>query len=508
MALKAGNNAEAAASVPGAIGAAEELGWDTGDAGPPGPGVRNTDWEAFRNAGWAFVRAQDSFDPEVAGPSDDGVPGAGAKVYGDANRRLMLGGGHLSVRLREHLSDEQVREVLGRARVEIVQALGFAPNLFEVRVAPGSDLLDTAAKLEREDDVVYAEPEFIEFIPLRFKPTDPRYPEQWHLNNTGQDGGTPGGDLDVERAWDTTRGARTRIAVLDSGFDVEHPDLKAAFTPSSALFDLQDGSSATFRKGPAQLHNAFHGTRCAGIAVARANNDEGGCGVANEAELMAIDLLGGSLGNQLALARAVAYAADPRTVDTDAVAEDGADVISCSLGPDPWMLKQVLEDALVFATSKGRGGKGTPIFWATTNEDVAVSRDEVCSHQLTIAVGRSTNRDEDGKAASGPELDFVATGVDVLTTNAGGGYDTFRGTSLAAPAAAGVAALMLAVNPDLYWHEVRNIMRATCEKVGKVTYVQGRHDDFGFGRVNAAEAVRAAARAGNHSRRSRRAATT
>jgi subtilisin family serine protease len=492
VAVKAGDAAEAAIAMPGAIGDANELREAAGDTDP----VRDDDWDAFRDSGWAFVRAEGLSDPVLTTLFPDDVHRGRARAFRDANGHLVLGNDHLTIRLSPTLSDGQVQEVFDRFGVTPIRKLGFAPNLYEARVTSDQHFLDVSMMLARESDVVYAEPEFIEHIALRFKPSDPDYPRQWHLNNTGQDQGTPGADLDMERAWDDTRGAGKRIALLDNGFEVGHADLAAAITPTSAFFDLQDGSSATFLKGPAHLPNRNHGTQVAGVAVARVDNEGGGCGVAPEAELMALACVGGSTGNQTALARAISYAADPRTEDPSASAKDGADVISCSLVPMPLSLKSVLEDAFVFATTQGRGGNGTPIFWATDNEDVPLSDDEVCSHPLTIAVARSTNQDGDGKAASGPELDFVATGVNVYTTDINGTFKTVTGTSLAAPAAAAVAALVLAANPDLFWYEVRDIMRKTCEQVGGVVYnAQGHNDDFGFGRVNAACAIQAAIRA-------------
>jgi subtilisin family serine protease len=510
VAVKAGEHAADVAETEGLMWNPGELAEAAGDTDSALPAVRKDDLQALKDSGWTLVRAEGLTNAAFAPLLAAGPPWARARVFRDAAGRLMLGNDHLTIRLRDALSEAQVQELFDRFGLTPIRRLKFARNLFEVRVARDQHFLDVSSTLAGADEVMYAEPQFIEHFRLRFKPTDPDYALQWHLNNTGQNQGTLGADLDAERAWDETRGAGMRIALLDNGFDVAHPDLKDAITPRSAFFDLRDESSATFRQGPAELPGRNHGTQCAGIAVARAGNGVGGCGVAHEAQLMALACVGGSMGNQTALARAISYAADPRTEDPNAKASDGADVISCSLGPDPLWLASVLEDAFVFATSKGRGGKGTPIFWATDNEDVDIAQDRICAHPLTIAVARSTNQDGDGQAASGHELDFVATGVDVYTTDINATFRTVTGTSLAAPAAAGVAALVLAANPGLHWLKVREIMRNTCEKVGGVVYdANGHNDDFGFGRVNAADAVHAAVLArsrtsGYRSRRQRR----
>lgn len=151
-------------------------------------------------------------------------------------------------------------------------------------------------------------------------------------------------------------------------------------------------------------------------------------------------------------------------------------------------MTMILEDAIEFAAKWGRNGRGLPIFWATTNGNFDVGLDEVVSHPAVIAVGRSTRRDLENNSAFGPELDFLAPGVDVVNiSNSGFGPGT--GTSYAAPIAAGIGALALSVNPSLTAQELREIMRASCDQVGPLTYPNGRNDDYGFGRVNAARAV-------------------
>jgi thermitase len=225
------------------------------------------------------------------------------------------------------------------------------------------------------------------------------------------------------------------------------------------------------------------------MAAAREGNGLGGCGAAPRAELLLVAALQDQVGTQATLARAVAYAADPALEGGST--DDGATAISCSLGPNgaDWTLTAVLEDAIQFAATQGRRGLGTPIFWASSNGHVLISSDEVVSHPRVIAVGRSTRQDLEDDSAHGPELDLLAPGVAVLSTRGGGGYGTSTGTSFAAPSVAGIGALVLSVFPCSA-AEVRDLLRATGDKIGGVAYdAEGHHDDYGFGRVNAARAV-------------------
>ncbi len=136
---------------------------------------------------------------------------------------------------------------------------------------------------------------------------------------------------------------------------------------------------------------------------------------------------------------------------------------------------------------------GTPIFWAVPNGNFEIQFDEVCSYANVIAVGRSTHNDLEDNCGHGPQLQFLATGVDVFSTEQANGFGSSTGTSFAAPVAAGVGALVLSVNGNLGWQQVRQTMRDTCDKIGGVVYdANGHNDDYGFGRVNAAAAVGAA----------------
>jgi thermitase len=232
-----------------------------------------------------------------------------------------------------------------------------------------------------------------------------------------------------------------------------------------------------------------------GMAGARMNNGKGVCGSAPEADLIAIACLKDQVGTQTTLARALAYAADPSGENPALTAADGADVIACSLGPNgaDWDLTSVLDEAIRFATGVGgRGGLGTPIFWAVSNGHFEVSRDQVSSHPNVIGVGRSNRNDLADGSAYGPELAFLAPGASVYSTKSGSIYGSSTGTSFAAPLAAGVGALVLSRFPDLTAQQVRERLQNTADKVGGVVYdANGHHQEYGYGRINAARAVQA-----------------
>jgi subtilisin family serine protease len=452
--------------------------------------------EAFEQAGWVFVTP--SAETREAMQRGQRVNGAAVigKVFQQQSGRILVESKRLSVRLQDELGRDEAEDVLRTANVTIEAKLQFAPNLYTVSINDGRDVIDVAMQLHENDMVIFAEPEFVEHIGERYHPTDADYGDQWHLRNTGQNGGTAGADIDAEAAWDVTRGANVRVAVIDNGIDVNHADLAGAIVAGAGFYTDNGMGGANFNQGLAGFPNGNHGTFCSGMAIAREGNGTNGVGVAHQAGFIPIACLTDQLGTQATLARALTYAADPTQEVPGANPADGADVISCSLGPNgaDWAMTATLQNAIDWVVANGRGGLGTPIFWAVTNGNFELQFDEVCSYANTIHVGRSTRDDDEDDCGFGPELDFLATGVDVSSTESGGGFGESTGTSFAAPTAAGVGALVLSVNPDLTWQQVRQTLRDTAEKIGGVTYdANGHNEDFGFGRVNANDAVNTAA---------------
>ncbi|MDJ0732211.1 MAG: S8 family serine peptidase [Crocosphaera sp.] len=452
---------------------------------------------AFERANWRFVQPSAEMTRSLAaGESFRGAEEVG-KVIRRANGSVAVATNKLNIQLRSDLSEEECKAILAEKRLDVLTKLKFAPNLYEIVAQGREDALEASVELHEDLCFTFAEPSLTEYIPQRFTPNDPRYLEQWQWHNTGQSGGTTGADVSAEEAWDFTRGAGIRVAVIDNGFDVDHEDLAAGISGMSGYFSSSGSGSATFKQDTVGMPDNNHGTFCAGMVGARHNNGRGGSGAASECELILISALGDQVGTQTTLARAIAYAADPGNESSSATAADGADILVCSLGPNEavWDLTVTLELALESAAANGRNGRGLAIFWAASNgRNVDVTQDEIVSHKDVIAVVRSNRNDLEDNAARGQTVELIAPGVDVFSTRSGNGYGTSTGTSFAAPCAAGCAALALSMNPNLTRNELRQIMRDTADKIGSVVYdANGHNDDYGFGRVNAYQAVLRAA---------------
>ena len=446
--------------------------------------------EIFEKAGYIFIKPNEKTSKTLESKAlRSELPNTGG-VFVDKEGLIKVGTGRLTIKFKGDVSKSEIDALLEQRNLKIIRQLKFADSLYEIEVQDMTDPLDLSIQLHNNEKIEYAEPIFNEHIPQRYVPTDPKYNDQWQWR----------GGLSIEQAWDITKGEGIKIALIDPGIDVSHPELSPSMMKTAAYFKNNGTAEAVFINDIAGFPNGRHGTFCSGMALARSDNGKFGCGAANRASFIPIACLNDTTGTQLSLARSIAYAADPTTEIPNASRDDGADIISVSLGPAGvhFTMTSVLEDAIIFATTSGRNGLGTSIFWAVDNtSEYPISEDEVCSHPNTIAVGRVNQSDDYldrlGGSAFGPELDFVAPGSDVYNIYPNGNFDSGIGTSYATPCAAGVGALVLSVNPKLTSIMLTEILRQTCDKVGGVDYdANGHHIRYGYGRINALGAVNTA----------------
>jgi hypothetical protein len=330
--------------------------------------------------------------------------------------------------------------------------------------------------------------------------------QQWHLQNTGQNGGTPGEDLRAVPAWAVTRGAGVRVAIIDDAVEVLHPDLR----PNHV-----DGASVSYR--PSNRGSVWpvpcdtgdnHGTAVAGLLVARDGNAAGGAGVASRASFVAYDALSSNLDSDVA----------------DALTRDGnlTSIYHNSWGsPDDGALHPAgpaYLAAIESGLANGRGGLGSVYVFSAGNGGCYARRSGACmdddsnydgvvNPRGVIAVcavddtGRRPGYGEPGAnlTVCAPSSGSRPVGITTTALNAGHRTD-FSGTSASAPMVSGVAALMLATNPALTWRDVQLILATTARQndptdPGWETAFGGRRFNhrYGFGVVDAQAAVAAAA---------------
>lgn len=349
--------------------------------------------------------------------------------------------------------------------------------------------IDMAAMLQAlraDPDVLYAEEDRV--VSAFYVPNDPSYSSS---NSWGQGYDDLHGlkRIGTTAAWDVTKGQGIVVAVIDTGIDYHHPDISANIwinageIPGNGLDDDGNGFIDDVRgwdfvgvtqfspiedNDPYDGH--FHGTHVAGTIAATGDNNLGVVGVAWQAKVMALKGLDDQgFGFDSGLAQAILYAVD-----------NGADVINASWGGGG--AAQAITDAIDYAYASG-----VVFVVAAGNSNVDTAGFYPANVSTAIAVS-ALNPDDTlaGFSNFGSKIEVSAPGVEILSLkNATGDYFRLAGTSMAAPHVSGVVALILAQHPAYSIEQVRQALRISATDLGPA----GKDASFGYGRVNAAQAV-------------------
>lgn len=428
--------------------------------------------------------------------SDDGVP--------------FVPTGELFLLFKEGTPDDEKQKLLDDQHLELVEARG--ADEFIVRTTQESrNPIKVAEALQKAEAVEVAEPELATVGKLSsfMLPTDALLNEQWHLKNTGFHRGTSlffkkDADARVLDAWELLRSlgsSSVTVAVIDDGFDLAHPDIGGTGKVIHP-FDFTRNSN-----DPSPGAGDWHGTACAGVAIGSAG---GG------------DIVGAAPNASFIPVRWGRNLAD-REIENwfGYVTDKGADVVSCSWGAaaSVFPLSIRASRAIEKCAKNGRNGKGCVVVFAAGNDNHDINGlpntlDGFAIHPDVIAVAASNSRDKRSNYSNFGDEIWVAApssgagGAGVLTADVMGqtvvngtvrhrGYAPgdytfdFGGTSSACPLVAGVCALILTANPNLSAREVKEIVRDTARRIGGDDEYdqQGHSREFGYGCINAKEAV-------------------
>jgi subtilisin family serine protease len=356
--------------------------------------------------------------------------------------------GRIIVEARPGLSDADLDNILkehGGKKHKIGQS-----RLHVVDLPPNASEQDVVAKLSRRPELAFAELD--RAVHPAMAVNDPYAGSEWQLAKIG-----------AQTAWDSTMGSGVTIAVLDSGVNVNHPDLKANLVPGYNVYsnntDLTDVCG--------------HGTAVAGTAAATGNNATGVAGVAGAARIMPVriaynDPTYGCYAYYSTIASGITYAAD-----------HGARVANISYAG-------VAGSSAILSAARYMNGKGGVVVVAAGNNNI---NENITPDPALVVVSATDSNDAKASFSSyGSFVTIAAPGTYIWTTNNSLGYSQWQGTSFSAPVVAGVAALMISARPDLGSDQIKSLMYSTAVDLGAA----GRDPIFGYGRVNAAAAVQAA----------------
>ena len=348
------------------------------------------------------------------------------------------------------------------------------------------DVLDIANELHSFPEVIWCNPEKISNIEVCSYNSWSL--DQYFLKNTT----TIGMDINVEPAWDIITGCSdVTVSVIDQGVDFDHPEMSNCVLEG---YTVDNVNGYGLPQNANNLNVKAHGVACAGI-IAAGNNSFGVTGVSYGSNILPVNIF-----PYTASTNFNGSASDLQIADAIRWAGQRADIINLS-----WVMNysQSVEQAIYDVRLSGRNGKGTVVVCAAGNDYLDNSSTVAFPATLygVIAVGAL---DQYGNICTysqrGGGLSLMAFGgyEDIVTTDRKGllGYNTddymfyFDGTSAACPQVAGVAALMLSVNPNLTESQLRANLYKTCKKLSGYNYdASGWNNQVGYGLVDAEAAV-------------------
>jgi len=414
----------------------------------------------------ADVTGSQPFSPAGIGPARASAPSTASYVPGQ-----------VMVKFRDSISPVFQKIILRAYGSKIIRTLS-GQGRYQMGVPAGYSVEETVSALNQNPLVEYAEPNYL--VRASVTPNDPLFNKQYALYNAGgtlllpgSPIGKQGADIKATAGWEESKGsAQYLIAILDTGIDLLHPDLKGKCFSNGKDF-VNDDQDASDDNG--------HGTVVAGIAGAETNNSEGIAGVAWNCGLLPVKVLDkDGVGEMDKVYDGIVWAAD--------MVSNGVKVINISWGLDA--SSNLLRDAVEYAYQKGvvivaaAGNTGGQVQFpaAYDNFVLAVSATDYLDTRFTLS-------------NTGSEIDVAAPGVDIITTVPRGyygpgsvDYGFWTGTSIAAPHVAGLAALIVSIKPFLTVDDIMNIIRFSADDVNSANY-PGKDEFLGYGRINIEKAI-------------------
>lgn len=362
----------------------------------------------------------------------------------------------------------------------------------EVRLKKGESMKTRLKELHEDPSVLRAAPNYVREI-VEVVPNDPLMSDQYHIDQTDA------ASIDVQKAWSVTKGKKSVvIAVIDTGVDLDHPDLKSKIWENTAevsdngvdddgngfVDDVNGWDFFEENNNPSgkpcseeDTSGVIHGTHVAGIAAGITNNGVGVSGIGWNTKIMALKVAScdGTMTDS-DIAPAIEYAV-----------ANGAKVINMSLGGigSSSVIDSVIQEAIA---------KGVTVVAASGNYGRNLNRIPafpVCSSGVIGVAATDQNNQIASFSNFGDKcVDVSAPGVDILSTlyhdPSVAGYESeygyLSGTSMATPVVSGIVSLLIAQEGDLTPAEILSIIESSSENIGAST-------SYGSGKVNAVKAL-------------------
>ena len=394
-----------------------------------------------------------------------------ARPDGARARSLRAVPGELLVKFKPHVTRASSMSALSQVSLQSARAYRSIPGLHHVKLGPGVQADQAMATYRKHPDVAYVEPNYI--VSINATPNDPRFPEQWGLQNTGQTGFTVDADIDAPEAWDVTTGSSdVVVAVIDTGVDYNHEDLAANIFQNAAdcnnngidddgngyIDDCHGIDTANDDFNP--MDDNGHGTHVAGIIGAVGNNGKGVAGVAWNVKILPCKFLDATGSGTTADAIAcLDYVA--------AMKDRGVNIVATNNSWGGGNNSQALFDAIeaqlqrgiLFVAAAGNDGEEMP-----GSSFYPDSSFYPCSYYLPNVICVAASLADDTRVffsnIGRQTVHLGAPGYQILSTLPGNSYGMLSGTSMATPHVTGAIALLKSANGSLDWRSAKNLILA------------------------------------------------
>lgn len=384
-----------------------------------------------------------------------------------------------------HMADRPDANNFGLGKSEF--ATQRASGIWTVGVPTGATVETMLEKYAADPNVQFAQPDYVVYG--AGVPNDTKFSKQWAHHNSGQTGGKKDADIDSPNAWKITKGTgQTIVAVIDSGIDWKHPDLKDNIWNNDLeiagnkkdddgngyIDDVRGWDFANWDNNP--MDDNGHGTHVAGIIGAVGQNKTGVAGVNWDVQLMPLKFLDedGS-----------GYTSDALWALEYAVM-NGASISNNSWGGD--FYSRAFYDTIswagrwdhIFVAAAGNDGVNLE-----SNPDYPASYGLYLDNVVTVAATDHKDRLAGFSNYGKQSVDLAAPGVNILSTvpKSMGSYDTYSGTSMAAPYVTGALSLIRDLRPDFNYRETIDQVLSTVDKVSGLTKVVATGGRLNVGRA-------------------------
>lgn len=393
--------------------------------------------------------------------------------------------GELIVKFKRDVSDKDLKDSLDRAELKVLKHFSRRRGKLEglTHVSTKLETTDALDALRNHPAIEYVEPNYAVY-PSGI-PNDPQFTTLWPLNNTGQSGGAVDADIDAPEAWNLTTGSHSVIiAVIDTGVDLNHPDLAANIWRNSGEIAgdgldndgngyIDDINGWDFWNNDNTVFDAVnqnpHGTHVAGIIGAHGNNGIGIAGVNWNTTILPLKFIGPTVGFNSGIISSIEYAADK-----------GAKVLNASFTSGFFgkgVMDAIEEAGLLLVASAGNNSANadvTPYYPANFDLGNIVSVAATDHNDLRASISNYGLRN----------VDLGAPGSAIQSTLPAGQYGNMTGTSMSAAYVSGVAGLIYSLYPELTAAEVKYQILTTVDPISALNGIT-----LTGGRVNAVKAV-------------------